>query len=132
MYNAVLDTNILVSGLLSAQGNAAKIVNAVRDRQINLFYNDIIMTEYNDVLFKAKLGLNPEDIDNLLTSITSLGFLLIPKTSKFPMTDEDDRIFYDTAKTAKAYLVTGNTKHYPTEPFIITPAQFVTENKYEL
>jgi len=126
MYNAVLDTNILVSGLLSAQGNAAKIVNAVRDRQINLFYNDIIMTEYNDVLFKAKLGLNPEDIDNLLTSITSLGFLLIPKTSKFPMTDEDDRIFYDTAKTAKAYLITGNIRHYPTEPFILPPAQFVT------
>ena len=70
MYNAVLDTNILVSELLSSQGNPAKIINAFRDMQINLIY--------------------------------------------------------DTAITAKAYLVTGNIKHYPTKPFIITPVQFVT------
>ena len=41
------------------------------------------------------------------------------------MIDEDDRIFYDTAKTAKAYLITGNKKHYPQENFIFTPADFL-------
>jgi hypothetical protein len=41
------------------------------------------------------------------------------------MPDEDDRVFYDTAKTAGAYLIPGNTKHFPQEPFILTPAQFL-------
>jgi len=39
--------------------------------------------------------------------------------------DEDDRIFYDTAKSANAVLVTGNKKHYPDESFIMTPAEFL-------
>jgi hypothetical protein len=41
------------------------------------------------------------------------------------MPDESDRVFYDVAKTAGAYLITGNTKHFPQEPFILTPAEFV-------
>ena len=40
-------------------------------------------------------------------------------------TDADDRIFYDAAKDNEAFLITGNTKHYPDEPFILTPAQFL-------
>jgi hypothetical protein len=41
------------------------------------------------------------------------------------MPDETDRKFYDTAKAAGAMLITGNTKHYPDEPFILTPAAFI-------
>ena len=41
------------------------------------------------------------------------------------MTDEDDRAFYDTAKNNDAYLVTGNTRHYPNESFILTPTEFM-------
>lgn len=125
MINVVLDTNILVSGLLSSQGNPAKVVNAFRNRQFNLFYNDEIMAEYKDVLFRVRLGLNPDDINDLFSSISAFGFLLTPQTSKLSMPDEDDRIFYDTALSAKAYLITGNIRDYPDEPFIVTPAQFV-------
>jgi len=41
------------------------------------------------------------------------------------MTDEDERAFYDTAKNNDAYLVTGNTRHYPNESFILTPTEFI-------
>jgi predicted nucleic acid-binding protein len=41
------------------------------------------------------------------------------------MPDEDDRVFYDAAKTADAYLITGNSKHYPKESFILTPSEFL-------
>jgi hypothetical protein len=40
------------------------------------------------------------------------------------MPDEDDRVFYDSAKLAGAYLITGNAKHYPAQPFVVTPAEF--------
>ena len=125
MMNAVLDTNILVSGLLSAKGNPARIINAFRDKQFNLFYNDEIITEYRDVLFRDRLGLHVEDVNDLLNSIYIFGFPVICARSNLLLSDEDDRIFYDVAKAAKAYLITGNIKHYPSEPFIITPAQFV-------
>jgi predicted nucleic acid-binding protein len=41
------------------------------------------------------------------------------------MKDETDRKFYDTAKSSSATLITGNMKHYPAEPFIMTPADFI-------
>jgi hypothetical protein len=39
--------------------------------------------------------------------------------------DEDDRPFYEVAKAANAYLITGNLKHFPQEPFILSPADFL-------
>ena len=42
-----------------------------------------------------------------------------------PMLDEDDRKFYDAAKTSQMFLVTGNIRHFPKGPFIITPAGFL-------
>ena len=42
-----------------------------------------------------------------------------------PMPDESDRIFYDTDKQSGSILITGNTKHFPDEPFIMTPAEFM-------
>ena len=41
------------------------------------------------------------------------------------MPDEDDRVFYDTAVKAEAYLITGNKKHFPLEPFIVYPVNFL-------
>ena len=124
MFNAVLDTNILVSGLLSAKGNPARIMNAFRDKRFNLFYTGEILGEYRDVLFREKFGLHVKDVNEILDLIHIFGFLVISDKSKLSLSDEDDRIFYDAAKVTNAYLITGNVKHYPEEPFIITPAQF--------
>ena len=125
MPDAVLDTNILVSGLLSAKGNPAKIINAFRARQFHLFYNGEIMAEYKDVLLRNRLGLRAEDVIELLESISIFGFPAAVEKSDVFLPDEDDRVFYDVAKVTNAYLVTGNIKHYPHEPFILTPAQFI-------
>jgi len=42
------------------------------------------------------------------------------------MIDEDDRKFYDTAKSVGAWLISGNLKHYPKEDFIKTPTEFLS------
>jgi len=39
----------------------------------------------------------------------------------------DDRKFYDVAKASHACLITGNIRHFPKEPFILTPAGFLKE-----
>jgi putative PIN family toxin of toxin-antitoxin system len=125
MIKAVLDTNVLVSGLLSPYGNPAKVVNHFRDRQFILIYNDEIVAEYRRVLFRGRLGLPPEDVDSLLEEIARRGIPLVATKSDIALPDENDRIFYDLANTCNAYLITGNAKHYPEEPHILTPAQFV-------
>ena len=45
------------------------------------------------------------------------------------MIDETDRIFYDTAVSSGATLITSNKKDYPNEPFILTPAEFLYKIK---
>jgi predicted nucleic acid-binding protein len=42
-----------------------------------------------------------------------------------PIPDEEDRKFYNVAKSSGAFLITGNIKHFPSESFIITPADFL-------
>jgi len=125
MINAVLDTNVIVSGLLTERGNSALIIDAFKEKQFNLFYNSEILAEYYDVLCRDKFGLPVEDIDELLEQIKNIGVPIMPVFSDISFMDEDDRIFYDTAKTASAYLVTGNIRHYPQEQLIIPPVDFI-------
>ncbi len=40
--------------------------------------------------------------------------------------DVDDAVFYEVAISKDdAYLVTGNTKHFPKSPIVVTPAEMV-------
>jgi len=55
------------------------------------------------------------------------GTQINPPTSTISLPDETDRIFYDTAKSSEAVLITGNIRHYPEEPFIMTPAEFLSK-----
>jgi len=125
MIKAVIDTNVLVSGLICEFGYSAKIVNAFKDKRYIMFFCNDMIAEYRDVLSRERLGLKTKDVDDLLDSILLCGLSVIPDVSDITLPDEDDRCFYDTAKTAGAYLVTGNKKHYPNESFIVTPADFV-------
>lgn len=40
--------------------------------------------------------------------------------------DKDDIVFYEVALSKEdSYLVTGNIKHFPKKPFIVTPTEMV-------
>jgi len=125
MYRAVLDTNVLVSGLLTMTGNPAQIINLFKARRFALFYCAEILAEYRDVLYRDKLGLKRKDVNDLLELIREIGFPVVPEISSVPLTDESDRTFYDVAKSSGSYLVTGNIRHFPPEPFIIKPIGFL-------
>jgi putative PIN family toxin of toxin-antitoxin system len=121
---AVLDTNIIVSALLSGKGNPGKIVDLFLAGELKLFYSDEILEEYADVLYRPHLRIPIGDANAAIAAIRQHGEKIWSIPSVHAMTDEDDRVFYDVAVSAKAYLITGNTKHYPNEPFILTPAAF--------
>jgi len=121
----VLDTNVLVSALMSPSGNPAKIYKMFFTGDFSLVYNESILSEYDDVLHRPYLSIPDEDADKVINAIKLHGEYVESTPSTFPMTDEDDRAFYDTAKSSGAYLVTGNTRHYPNESFIQTPTEFM-------
>ena len=126
VVKVVLDTNILVSSLLTA-GPPAIIVDLIADGKIIPFYSNPILQEYWDVLSRKKFGFDSEQVSRLIDDIVRIGIAVEGKQlNKNKKVNEDDRIFYDAAVEAMAYLITGNIKHFPKEPFITTPTQFLT------
>ena len=126
MINIVLDTNIIVSAALSSGGNPARIIELIAvNENMQIYYSPVILDEYKKVLSYKRLNLSYEKQTRAIKLIEKNGLSILPESSDIPMPDESDRIFYDTAKTANAYLVTGNLKHYPEESQILAPAQFV-------
>ena len=126
MLKVVLDTNVIISAALSPKGKPAetfKIITSNND--IELSYNEIIFAEYKRVFSYERLNIPSEKQKEFLEAIKDEGIVREPITSDILLPDESDRIFYDTAKTVNAYLITGNIKHYPSENFILTPAQFL-------
>lgn len=125
MYRVVIDTNVLVSSRISAIGNPAKIMRLIADGQLKLCYSSEILDEYKRVLAYKKFNFSVEIQKLAIEDIVNIGDIIKPTVSTILLPDESDRIFYDTAKTAKAYLITGNLKHYPEELQILTPTHFI-------
>lgn len=89
-------------------------------------YDADIITEYEDVLHRSKFPIHKETADALISFIIENGIEASRIDFAEPMPDEDDRVFYEvTLSKEDSFLVTGNLKHYPTSPRVITPAQFL-------
>jgi len=124
--NVVLDTNILVSALWSADGNPSQIVHMIPDRKIIPCFCEEILQEYQAVLSRPSFRFSQKSVDKLLEQLALFGRNVYAPQSDIALPDESDRIFFDTAKESRAILITGNIKHYPAEPFILTPADFLS------
>ena len=126
---AVIDTNIIVSALISSNldSNPVKVFRAIIQEQIVPVYNDEILAEYRTVLSREKFHLTPTLIDDVLIAIVTDGIDLnrTPATDLvFP--DPKDIVFYEVALSKEGtYLVTGNIKHFPVRTFVITPAEMI-------
>lgn len=127
MIKVVLDTNIIISAALSPSGTPAKVISAISaNEELQLFYTTDILAEYEGVLSREKFNIAPEEQGHIVHAIKVVGIETErPTPSEIPLPDEDDRIFYDTAKSIGAILVTGNRKHYPSESFIMPPSDFL-------
>ena len=128
MIKVVLDTNILVSAFWTETGNAAKILQMFAEEKFLLYYDAKIMKEYITVLKRSKFAFSRVKIDELLKSIRDEGMVIAITPSNITFTDDSDRKFYDVAKACGAFLITGNLKHYPNDPLIMTAAEFLQKN----
>jgi putative PIN family toxin of toxin-antitoxin system len=127
----VIDTNVLVSSAITAGGNPDEILNSISDKLLQLYYSQEILDEYKRVLAYKKLNISIDTQESIIDSIEELGVLIDPQKSCITFADESDRTFYDTAKECGATLITGNIRHYPTNPLIMTPADFLGKSEHE-
>ncbi|MDR3002534.1 MAG: putative toxin-antitoxin system toxin component, PIN family [Fibromonadaceae bacterium] len=126
IIKVVIDTNVAVSSLLSDKGHPAHIINLVKSDSFIPYYNISIMEEYMRVLKYPKFNFKQQQIDGMLNLIKKRGVCTERiSTSENKMIDETDRMFYDLHKAVGAILITGNAKHYPKEPSIMSPADFM-------
>jgi putative PIN family toxin of toxin-antitoxin system len=126
LKKVVLDTNVIVSALWSESGNATKILEMFLQGKLRLCYDARIMAEYKGVLNRPQLAFKRTKIGSTLNRIRNDGISVVPGPCNADFTDEDDKKFYEVAKACGAILITGNLRHYPAEPSIMTPAQFLS------
>ncbi len=125
----VLDTNVLVSGVISASGPPAKIVEAILTGDIEPVFDASIRLEYDDVLGRRELSLDPERVALLLDIIDRFGFEVSVPPWPEALPDPDDAPFLAVAAWVGCPLVTGNLRHFPAKArggvALLTPRQFV-------
>ncbi len=130
IFYAVIDTNVLVSALLAkrADSSPVAVVEKLFDGTVIPVFSRSILDEYREVLHRAKFGFDPATVDEFLLDIARRGILLEPEQTNIALPDMNDVPFYAVTLAHgddETYLVTGNLKHFPAKPFIVTPAQFL-------
>jgi putative PIN family toxin of toxin-antitoxin system len=109
---AVIDTNVVVSGVLKTRGSEAAVLNLVCDGKLIWCVSEPILSEYRRVLLN-KLRFEPTYVQWLLDlAVSSRSFKPVATLKVSP--DADDNRFIECAEAAAAdYLVTGNRRHFP-------------------
>lgn len=125
---AVIDTNVIVSALLSRHQDSTtvKILDYLYGRTIVPVYNDEILEEYATVLRRTKFNFPESTICATLEAIKAGGVKSDRISCEEQLPDPKDIVFYEVALSVEdSYLVTGNTKHFPKKPFVVTPAEML-------
>ncbi len=112
----VIDTNVLVSGLLSPFGPPGVIVGLIAAGRLSLCYDSRILAEYNEVLGRPSFPFAEKDVAVLMAQIRTGGELATANPLSVRLPDPDDEPFLEVAASAMVeFLVTGNLKHFPRE-----------------
>ena len=127
MLTLILDTNVLVSSLLSQKSWPAKILDLMMSDHIQVACDDRILGEFEEVLSRRELHIHPSRMLAILDHIELTGKLVTPE----PM-PADGIMFAEVFLTPNAdALITGNLRHYKPllkqDALVLSPAQFMEE-----
>ena len=128
-FYAVIDTNVLVSAAIKPESVPGQVLELVLDGVIVPLLNKAIIKEYRDVLLRPKFGFPEQIVKDVLNEIDCHGIYVDAEHVDVELPDPKDIVFYEVVmeerKEEDAYLVTGNIKHFPEKPFIVTPRQII-------
>ena len=125
----VIDTNVIVSGLLSPFGHSAEVLRLLSAGRIVICFDTRILLEYQTVLMRPRFGFSEHHIRILMQDIECIGITADAVPLKTSLPDPDDDKFLEVASAAEAEcIITGNRRHFPKKVCgkmkIFTPAEF--------
>ena len=136
-YLVVVDTNVIISALLSKNWDASttQVLNALYDDKFTPIFNDEILAEYDEVLHRKKFHFPESTIQATLNYFKKYGLYVDRLNTCEELPDQKDLVFYEVCMAKRdedSMLVTGNMKHFPAKPFIVTPnelLEIISNNK---
>ena len=132
-YYAVIDTNVIVSSLLSKNEDSAtvKTIFKIFDKTIIPVFSKEIIAEYSEALSRGKFKnkFSAKNVHKAIKMILDNGIELSGIQTEEKPSDPKDVIFYevtmDSRQTADTFLVTDNIKDFPIKPFVVTPKEMM-------
>lgn len=125
----IIDTNVLVSAMLKWNSVPGHVLKHVFCGNLIPVFNEEIFDEYLRVLLRKKFHFPEEAVYTVLESLQEHGISIKAEKLDIDLPDAKDVVFYEVAmekrKKDSAYLVTGNIKHFPKEPFVVTPREML-------
>lgn len=116
VVKAVLDTNVVVSAHLKAEGQEALVLELALSGRFSLVVSKALLEEYEGVLRRPRFNLDPGRITRSVRTIQKTAILVQPQKQLLITPDpEDNKVLECALEGGAEYLVTGNTRHFPTE-----------------
>jgi len=129
MIRVVIDTNILVSALLTSGGLPEAVITLATSGEVQWFASESVLAEYEDVLKRPRLAIDSDKAADAIARIRAIVSIVSPTVRVAAARDPDDNHFLECAEAAQAdYLVTGNIRHFPEvwkETRTVTPREFL-------
>ena len=109
----VLDTNVLVSAMMSGSGAPYFVLQLVHQRAVTLLADSRILAEYYEVTARAHFDFDQQERLLQLDVLANIAEPVIASPLRVTLPDLDDRIFVEVALAGNAdAIVTGNARHF--------------------
>ena len=109
----VLDTNVLVSGLISRSGYPGRFLRVVQGGLVTLITSEYQITELRDVLFRDSLKrfIHPAEANDLIHHMATVAVVIaeLPKIALSP--DPDDNAILATGIAGRADMIISGDKN---------------------
>ena len=122
---AVIDTDVIVSGLWSRGVNPFRVVSEVINGDIQVCYDYRVLERYESILKRAKFGFRESDVDAFVLWIRQKGLSIVPTPIPDSKLEAGGNLaFYELAKHCNCPLITGDTGEYPEDPLVVDVKDF--------
>jgi uncharacterized protein len=129
MIRVVIDTNVLVSALLTSGGLPEAVIDLAISGAVQWFASESVLAEYEEVLKRPRLAIDSVKVADAVARIRAIVSVVKPAVRVSAARDPDDNKFLECAEAAQAdYLVTGNIRHFPEvwkETRTVAPREFI-------
>jgi putative PIN family toxin of toxin-antitoxin system len=129
MLRVVLDTNVVVSGLLDQKGAPAAILDAATSKQFRCYISESLLDEYREVLTRDYLGLDQRRTARFIGDFREIAIFVVPrKKVKIARDPDDDRVMECALEAGADFIVTENIRDFPAQFHgirVVTPRDFL-------